>query len=179
MLAASCFLLEHSSAVIKVLTDGSANLIVSPCEMGQGILGAVAQVATECTGLRYDQIRITTGGDTDVTLFDIGSHASRSMLVIGNAVADAGRKIKEQIRVLAVPEFEKRQQRVSVDDIDVREGRVFLHRNPAIAFDVREVTYGVIDRGSRRRGPADPQCPLFRRYRGESRPRADSGRFYA
>ena len=68
MLAASCFLLEHSSAVIKVLTDGSANLIVSPCEMGQGILGAVAQVATECTGLRYDQIRITTG-DTDVTLF--------------------------------------------------------------------------------------------------------------
>ena len=106
------FLLEHSSAIMKVLSDGSMNLIVSPCEMGQGILGALQQVAAELSGLRYEHIRVVTG-DTDVTLFDIGSHASRSMLVIGNAVANAGAKIKAQIQAAAVGKFAERQQTVA------------------------------------------------------------------
>jgi xanthine dehydrogenase molybdenum-binding subunit len=137
------FLLEHSSAIIKVLTDGSANLIVSPCEMGQGILGALAQVAADASGLKYETIRVVTG-DTDVTMFDIGSHASRSMLVIGNAVVNAGAKIKEQIRTLAVPHFEKRQQKVAPDDIDISAGQVFLKGRPSIAFDVREIAFPAI-----------------------------------
>lgn len=113
------FLLEHSSAIMKVLEDGSMNLIVSPCEMGQGILGALQQVAAESSGLRYEQIRIVTG-DTDVTLFDIGSHASRSMFVIGNAVLNAGLKIKSQIQAAAVPIFAERQQKVMPEEIEVR-----------------------------------------------------------
>lgn len=137
------FLLEHSSAVMKVLSDGTLNLIVSPCEMGQGILGALAQVGAESSGLRYEQVRVTTG-DTDVTMFDIGSHASRSMLVIGNAVAAAGNKIKDQIKALAVAKFELRQVAATADQIDVREGRVFLIDSPKIGFDVREVAYDAI-----------------------------------
>lgn len=137
------FLLEHSSAVMKVVTDGSLNLIVSPCEMGQGILGALAQVAAESTGLRYEQVRVTTG-DTDVTLFDIGSHASRSMLVIGNAVANAGIKIKDQICTLAVAKFALRQLKVTPDQIDVRQGHVFLKDDPSVGFDVREVAYDAV-----------------------------------
>ena len=137
------FLLEHSSAVMKVLSDGSINLIVSPCEMGQGILGALAQVAAESSGLRYEQIRVTTG-DTDVTLFDIGSHASRSMLVIGNAVVNAGIKIKDHICKLAVPKFELHQVKVTADQIDVRKGRVFLKDNPSVGFEAREIAYDAI-----------------------------------
>ncbi|RVD22588.1 4-hydroxybenzoyl-CoA reductase, partial [Mesorhizobium sp. M4A.F.Ca.ET.020.02.1.1] len=137
------FLLEHSSAVMKVLSDGTLNLIVSPCEMGQGILGALAQVGAESSGLRYEQVRVTTG-DTDVTMFDIGSHASRSMLVIGNAVAAAGTKIKDQIKALAVAKFELRQVAATADEIDVREGRVFLIDSPKTGFDVREIAYDAI-----------------------------------
>lgn len=137
------FLLEHSSAVMKVLSDGSMNLIVSPCEMGQGILGALTQVAAEASGLRYEQIRVTTG-DTDVTMFDIGSHASRSMLVIGNAVAAAGEKIKRQIRELAVAKFALRQRSVAADDIQVRAGRIFLLDAPEIGFDVAEIANDAI-----------------------------------
>lgn len=137
------FLLEHSSAIMKVLADGSMNLIVSPCEMGQGILGALQQVGAESSGLRYEQVRVVTG-DTDVTLFDIGSHASRSMFVIGNAVANAGVKIKAQIQALAVAKFAERQQVVTPDEIEVRAGEVFIKAKPSVRFDVSEVTYPAI-----------------------------------
>lgn len=137
------FLLEHSSCVMKVLTDGSLNLIVSPCEMGQGILGALAQVAAESTGLKYELIRISTG-DTDVTMFDIGSHASRSMLVIGNAVAAAGVKINEQIRERAVAVFEEYQIRLTKDDIEVRAGQITSPKAPGIAIDVGRIAYAAI-----------------------------------
>ncbi|MDQ1850181.1 molybdopterin-dependent oxidoreductase [Gemmobacter fulvus] len=137
------FLLEHSSCVMKVLSDGALNLIVSPCEMGQGIIGALAQVAAESSGLRYEQIRVSTG-DTDVTMFDIGSHASRSMLVIGNAVAAAGVKIKEQIRDRAVALFAEHQVRVTPDQIEVRAGRITSDAAPGVAFDVAQVAYAAI-----------------------------------
>jgi xanthine dehydrogenase molybdenum-binding subunit len=74
------FLLEHSHAIIKLHEDGRAHLTVSPCEMGQGILGVLSQIAAETIGLRYEDIYVITG-DTDITLFDIGSHASRSTYV--------------------------------------------------------------------------------------------------
>ena len=90
------FLLEHSTAIVRLNEDGSATLTVSPCEMGQGILGVLAQIAAESTGVRYEDVRIVTG-DTDVTLFDIGTHASRSTYAIGNAVIDAGTKVKEMV----------------------------------------------------------------------------------
>ena len=132
-------LLEHSSAIFKVMEDGSANLIVSPSEMGQGILGVLAQIGAEASGLEYDKIRTVTG-DTDVTMFDIGSHASRSTLVIGNAVADAGQQIKTQIRKLAVDHFALQQRNVVVDEIDVRGGRAFLINDPEIWIDVAEIS---------------------------------------
>ncbi len=137
------FLLEHSSAAMKVMPDGSANLIVSPCEMGQGILGALAQIAAEASGLRYEQMRVFTG-DTDVTMFDIGSHASRSTLVIGNAVVAAAQKIKAQIQELSVPHFEERQVRAKPEDIEVQAGEVFLTSNPDMRFDVEEVAHAAV-----------------------------------
>jgi xanthine dehydrogenase molybdenum-binding subunit len=137
------FLLEHSSCVMKVLTDGSLNLIVSPCEMGQGILGALAQVAAESTGLRYEQIRISTG-DTDVTMFDIGSHASRSMLVIGNAVVAAGVKINQQIRERAVSYFAEHQVNLSPDDVEVKAGKITSPRAPGIVIEIGKIAYDAI-----------------------------------
>lgn len=137
------FLLEHSSAIMKVQADGSANLVISPCEMGQGILGALAQVAAELSGVPYEKIRVVTG-DTDVTLFDIGSHASRSMFVVGNAVANCARKINEIIRERAIPHFEKRQIKVDKDDLIVRGGEIFPEDRPDQAIPVGEVAHDEI-----------------------------------
>jgi len=137
------FLLEHSGAVMKVMADGSANLTVSPCEMGQGILGALAQVAAETSGIEYSKIRVVTG-DTDVTLFDIGSHASRSMLVIGNAVADVGTKIKSEICHRAIPKFEERQMTVKVENLEIAAGYIYDPDMPDVKIPVKDVAHDAI-----------------------------------
>jgi xanthine dehydrogenase molybdenum-binding subunit len=128
------FLLEHSTASIKLNEDGSAQLSVSPCEMGQGILGALSQIAAEIMGIRYKDIHVING-DTDVTLFDIGTHASRSTYAIGNAVLDAGR----QIRAIVL-ERASGKLRVMPDALDIREGVVFVKDDPSRSLGVAEIS---------------------------------------
>jgi xanthine dehydrogenase molybdenum-binding subunit len=137
------FLLEHSTAVLKLNEDGTAQLSVSPCEMGQGILGVLAQIGAEAAGLRYEDIRIITG-DTDVTLFDIGTHASRSTYAIGNAVLDAGKKVKA-----IVLERAARVLGLIPEELDVREGRVFAKTDPSIGMSVADVAHaGIYEYGT-------------------------------
>ena len=132
------FLLEHSNAMIKLNEDGSATLTVSPCEIGQGILGVLSQIAADAMGLRYEDIRVVTG-DTDVTLFDIGTHASRSTYVIGNAVVDAGRKVKKQVLELAAKKL-----KISADKLDVKEGQVYVKAEPDKNVRVAEIAHDAI-----------------------------------
>jgi len=132
------FLLEHSHAIIKLHEDGSAQLTVSPCEMGQGILTALSQIAAEAAGLRYRDIHVITG-DTDITLFDIGSHASRSTYVIGNAVVNAGQKIRQMILERAA-----RRLQVQVNSLDIREGQIYVRSAPERGMAVAEISHDAI-----------------------------------
>lgn len=132
------FLLEHSNALLKLNEDGTATLSVAPCEMGQGILGALQQIAAEGLGLRYEDVRVVTG-DTDVTLFDIGSHASRSAHVIGNAVLAAAEEVKRQV-------LERASKKLDAlpEALDVREGRVYLKDNPEKGITLADLVTGSI-----------------------------------
>ena len=132
------FLLEHSNAILKLHEDGSAQLTVSPCEMGQGILGVLAQIAAEAAGLRYEDIHVMSG-DTDITLFDIGSHASRSTYVIGNAVVDAGLKVKEILLARAAKRLD-----TTAGELQVEDGRVYVKADPARAVSVAELSHDAI-----------------------------------
>jgi xanthine dehydrogenase molybdenum-binding subunit len=127
------FLLEQSNAYIKLNEDGSANLVVAPCEMGQGILGALCQMAAEELGLPYEDIHVITG-DTDITLFDIGSHASRSVVVIGNAVVAAAREVKKQLLELA-----SRKLDIAVDDLAIQDGRICVEGDREKGVSVAEI----------------------------------------
>jgi xanthine dehydrogenase molybdenum-binding subunit len=132
------FLLEHSHAIIKLHEDGTAQLTVSPCEMGQGILCALSQIAAEAVGLRYEDIHVLTG-DTDVTLFDIGSHASRSTYVIGNAVVNAGQKVRQMV-------LERAGNKLGVptDKLEIRNGRVYIRFEPENSITVAEISHDAI-----------------------------------
>ena len=126
-------LLENTNAFVYLNADGSANLVVHPCEMGQGILGVLAQIAAEELGLNFEDIHIVTG-DTDVTQFNPGSHASRSTYVTGNAVQRAAHEAKVQIlerasKALGVPP----------EELDVGERRVYMKKSPEKEISIAEV----------------------------------------
>jgi len=127
-------LLEHSNALIKLNEDGSANLIVHPGAAGTGILGTLSQIAAEGLGVCAEDIHVVTG-DTDITMFDLGSHASRSTYVIGNAVLMAARQAKSQLL-----EYAAKVLKVSPTELDIRDRRIYVKGNPEKSISVAEVT---------------------------------------
>lgn len=131
-------LLEHSSALVNFNADGSVNLTVHPCEMGQGILGVLAQIAAEELGLNVEDIHIVTG-DTDVTQFDCGSHASRSTYTSGSAVRRAAQEAKAQLLERA-----GKVLGVSAKELDVKDRRIYVKSAPATGISIAEVARNAI-----------------------------------
>lgn len=131
-------LLEHSNAFIKFNEDGSANLIVHPGSPGTHIWGTLSQIAAEELGIRAEDIHIVTG-DTDITMFDLGSHASRSTHVTGNAVLMAARQAKGQLLERAAKTLG-----VSPDELEVRDRRIYVKAAPEKGISVAEVVRNAI-----------------------------------
>jgi len=131
-------LLEHSNALIKLNEDGSASLIIHPGAPGTGILGTLSQIAAEELGIRSEDINVVTG-DTDITMFDLGSHASRSTYVIGNAVLMAARQAKSQL-------IERAAKLLGVlpTELMIRDRRIYIKGNPEKSVSVAEVTRNAI-----------------------------------
>jgi xanthine dehydrogenase molybdenum-binding subunit len=130
--------LEHSNAMVKVNEDGSVDLTVYPAPVGTHIWGALSQICAEELGIRAEDVNIVTG-DTDVTLFEYGSDASRSTYAIGGATLRAARQAKEQLLAHAAAMLE-----VPVEDLLARNGRVFLKSDPDKGLSVGEVCYDAI-----------------------------------
>ena len=137
------FLLEHSNAILKMNEDGSANLTVAPSDMGQGINGALCQIAAEALGVSFEEIHIVYG-DTDTSLFDIGSHACRSITVIGNAVIDAANKMKKRLYECAIKKFEAQGITVKEDDLNVLNGAVVIKSDTDNKISVAEISHDEI-----------------------------------
>jgi CO/xanthine dehydrogenase Mo-binding subunit len=57
-----------------------------PASVGQGSNTVLAQIAAEVLGIRYEDIKVNEGVDTDLTPIDPGSYSSRVTFYAGNAV---------------------------------------------------------------------------------------------
>ncbi len=130
--------LDHSNAFIKLNEDGSADLTVHPAPLGQHIWGALSQIAAEELGILAEDIHIVTG-DTDITLFEYGSDASRSTYAIGSATLIAAHQAKEQILERAA-----KMLGVSPDELEIKERQVYVKANPKKSIPVADVCYDAI-----------------------------------
>jgi len=109
-----------SSAFVKVEQDGSASVITSAVEVGQGIKTILAQIASEELGIPMDRV-IVTSPDTDYTPWDAYTTASRATFHMGNAVRNAAKDAKVQILALAAAALS-----VSAEDLEVSNGEIRL-----------------------------------------------------
>ncbi len=126
--------IQHRNAYIKFNEDGSVNLLVNAADLGQNIIGAMAQIASETLGLNYEDIHVVTG-DTDSTLYDIGQHASGGCYQIGNAVINAAKEAKKQLLERAAKKLE-----TAPEDLEVREGRICVTSDPEKTITVAKVS---------------------------------------
>jgi CO/xanthine dehydrogenase Mo-binding subunit len=124
-----------SGAIVIMNADGSASVLISTVEMGQGSETAMAQIAAEELGVGFDEVHIVQP-DTDVTPYDTITAGSRSTYHMGNAVRSAAAKVKAELFAAAASKLE-----VSPRDLAARDGRIFV-------------------RGSEERGMTIPQAFL-------------------
>ena len=115
---------ETSAAMIKINEDGTANLVYSNSDCGQGAGTSLSQIAAEELGIFYEDVIITKNADTDVAGFDIGSHASRQTYSGGNAVKNAATKAKRKVLETAVEMLE-----TPIEELEMKDGRVWVRND--------------------------------------------------
>jgi len=89
-----------SYSIVRLHIDGSATIYSGTSDMGQGARTVFSQIAAEELGVPVEKI-IVTMGDTSAVPFDLQTSASRSTVVMGNAIIKACQEVKRQLVELA------------------------------------------------------------------------------
>ncbi len=122
-----------SGAIVIMNADGTANVLSSTVEMGQGSEATMGQIVAEELGIGFDQVHIVQP-DTDVTPYDTITAGSRSTYHMGNAVRAAAGKIKAELCEVVASKLE-----VDPDDLLAQNGRIAVR-----GMEERGMTIGEI-----------------------------------
>jgi len=95
---------DGCGTIIKMDDFGKVDLFSGATDMGQGSDTVIAQIVAEELGLNMEDIHVIHS-DTDICPWDVGSHASRTTFIAGNAALGAARKIKSRILEMAAKEL--------------------------------------------------------------------------
>jgi carbon-monoxide dehydrogenase large subunit len=121
-------------AAVTLDTSGSVSVRTGACAQGQGHETIFAQVCADALGVPPGSIAVTVG-DTDGLERGWGTVASRSAVVAGNAVAAAGRTIRERILGAAAQALE-----VAPEDLALSGDRIAVVGAPERAVTLAELT---------------------------------------
>jgi CO/xanthine dehydrogenase Mo-binding subunit len=147
-----------SYATVRLLADGSVVMSAGTSDMGQGARTVYAQLVSDELGVPMDRITLVMG-DTTVVCYDQQTSASRSTVLMGNAVLQACREIQAKVKAMAI-----RLYQVSDTDVDVAHGLVRLPGRQIPVTEILRPGLGplggeVIGNGESRK-EAEPGHPL-------------------
>jgi CO/xanthine dehydrogenase Mo-binding subunit len=147
-----------SYSTVRLLADGSVIVYAGTSDMGQGARTVFAQIAAEELGAPMDWVTIVMG-DTAMVPYDQQTSASRSTVLMGNAVLAACRSIQAQLRTMAA-----RLHGLDESAIEVDRGVVRLQDREIPVLDVLKPGLGplggeLIGNGEMRK-EAEPGHPL-------------------
>jgi CO/xanthine dehydrogenase Mo-binding subunit len=104
-----------SVALIRMQSDGIANISAGSTEMGQGVRTTLTQIAAEELTLPMESFRML-GADTKVTPYDSSTGSSRSTTLMGTAVQKAARDMKQQFIKIGAQTMGVKPSQVQVTD---------------------------------------------------------------
>ncbi len=108
-----------SSAFLKFNEDASLNILISGMEIGQGLLTAMAQIASEVLTVPVSKIRVETP-DTDRNPYEWQTVASHVTWGCGNAVQSAALDARRQILETVERALGLSQQSLYLEDEKVK-----------------------------------------------------------
>jgi xanthine dehydrogenase molybdenum-binding subunit len=127
---------DGCGAIVKVDDFGRVSLITGATEIGQGSETVLAMIVAETLGVPLERVDVVNS-DTAVKPWDVGTHASRTTFVAGNAARLAAEKARAQLLAMAAGQLDEAPERLAV-----RDGWVFVVAEPQ-----RRLPYDRVVRG--------------------------------
>jgi CO/xanthine dehydrogenase Mo-binding subunit len=123
---------DGATVALKMNEDGSVNLISGEGDLGQGSSTVLAELAAAELGVPFDSV-VVSQADTDVVPFALGSYASRTTILAGNATIRAARLVREKLLNMVAERLE-----ISPSDLDIADGWIFVKGSAEIGMTVAE-----------------------------------------
>ncbi|HLY22841.1 MAG TPA: xanthine dehydrogenase family protein molybdopterin-binding subunit [bacterium] len=123
----------YESAAVRLDSSGKVLVATGACSQGQGHETTFAQIAADALGVGLDDVTVV-GGDTRELAAGVGTFASRSLVVAGNAVAGAAQDVRRKVVRAAAALLEAAEH-----DLDIEDGRVIVRGAPGRALTLAEV----------------------------------------
>ncbi|MCD6422721.1 MAG: xanthine dehydrogenase family protein molybdopterin-binding subunit [Elusimicrobia bacterium] len=111
----------HVTAIIKFNEDGTANLLITTSEMGQGSSTVYVQIASEALQIPVEKINFIRKRDTEFLAYDWQTVASKGTYAGGQAIIKAAEDAIQKIKQTASKAF-----RVPLKNIKYKEGFVYV-----------------------------------------------------
>jgi len=127
-----------SAAFIKFNEDGDATIISGVVDNGQGNESMAVQIAAEELGLPMDKVRLVSA-DTGICPLDQGAYSQAATLISGGAVREAAADAKRQLFEVA-----SRMLEANPEDLEAREGNIYLKSNPKKSVPIRRVVVNAL-----------------------------------
>lgn len=133
--------MKGTGAIVELFPDGTAQVRTGACEMGNGIITSLAQIAAEVLGIRKEDVSVIWG-DTAATPKSGPTVASRSMYTSGNAVKLAAEEVKARI-------LERAADMLEVPPVMLKMGdrRIFVEEAPQRGVLLSEVATACYNEG--------------------------------
>ncbi|HEX9662348.1 MAG TPA: molybdopterin cofactor-binding domain-containing protein, partial [Candidatus Binatia bacterium] len=115
---------SNSAALVRLNADGSAVLLTSSVEIGQGTQTSLAQIVAQELGISPERVSVTFP-DTDVTPFDQSTSSSRTVFTMGGAARQAAEQVRRQLLEIGANVLE-----ADVEDLELVEGNMQVKGAP-------------------------------------------------
>ncbi|GIX47524.1 MAG: dehydrogenase [Candidatus Tectimicrobiota bacterium] len=123
----------YEGATVYVDATGGVLVVTGACSQGQGHETTLAQIAADAIGVPLERVTVVSA-DTAGLPMGIGTFASRSAVVAGNAVHEAATRVRQKLVRAAAALLE-----AAPDDIDIDEGNAFVRGAPQSAVPLAQV----------------------------------------
>ncbi|MFY9927006.1 MAG: xanthine dehydrogenase family protein molybdopterin-binding subunit [Streptosporangiaceae bacterium] len=121
------------TATVRLLPTGRVEAVVGTSPHGQGHVTVFSQIVADTMGVGFDDVDILHG-DTHIAPWGLDTYGSRSAVLGGTAVWQAGRKVVDKARMIAAHLLE-----VTPDDLEFADGTFAVRGDPAAAKTIQEV----------------------------------------
>jgi CO/xanthine dehydrogenase Mo-binding subunit len=123
----------YEGAAVNVQVDGTVTVSTGLSSQGQGHQTIFAQIVSDQLGVPVERIRVRTG-DTRGFGWGVGTFASRTAVVSGNAVHKAAAEVRRQAAELAARILE-----ADPEDIELVDGKVGVVGAPAKGVEIGQL----------------------------------------